>query len=245
MTRDDILKRIASRKWYHCIEVAPGIVTPGVDNDPRRLDLLQFPDDLTGKSVLDIGAYDGFFSFEAEKRGAARVLALDHNPPDLYGFNTAKEILGSRVEHRVGSVYDLSPKTVGEFDVVLFLGVIYHLRSPLLALERIHSVCREVMYVESHVCAGGVIKDGELITSPEIQALHESVPLAQFIPGSELNDDATNWWIPSRLCLEKWIRSHGFEPTLLAEWPSGIPGGRAAFRCVKAQAKLPRSVLNY
>lgn len=240
MTPDEIRELMRKKSWFHRIELAPGIVTPGVEDTPRKAELIQFPKDLSGKSVLDIGAYDGYFSFEAERRNASRVLAFDHLDPELSGFSTAKKILNSRVEHRMGSVYDLSPELVGRFDIVLFLGVIYHLRSPLLALQRVHSVCNEVMYLESQVTTGGFLLNGELFTSPDIQKLLASVPVAQFFPDAELNNDPTNWWAPSVLALEQLIRSHGFEPHLLAEWSS-----RAAFRCDKRSDPTPYWVANY
>ncbi|MBV9173688.1 MAG: DUF1698 domain-containing protein [Chloroflexi bacterium] len=240
MELDQIRGLMAERQWFHTIELAPGLFTPGAEDTPRKAQLIGLPEDLSGKSVLDIGAYDGYFSFEAERRGAARVLAFDHLAPDLSGFNTARRILGSSVEHLTGSVYDLSPELVGCFDVVLFLGVIYHLRSPMLALQRVHSVCNEVMYLESQVTTGGFVVDGGLLSSPEIEDLLKRVPVAQFFPGAELNNDPTNWWAPSVLCLEQLIRVHGFEPHLVAEWSS-----RAAFQCVKSDAPAPYWVVNY
>jgi len=118
--------------------------------------------------VLDVGAYDSFFSFEAERRTPPSLLAYDHLRPEHTGFATAKKLLNSNVEHRFGSVYDLSPAEVGEFDIVLFLGVNYHPRHPLLAVQRLRSVCRDEMYLESHVTQGGFEVDGKLHTSPEI-----------------------------------------------------------------------------
>jgi tRNA (mo5U34)-methyltransferase len=224
MIKTELPDEVWSRKWFHRIELAPGVFTPGVDDTPRKSALIQFPADLRGKRVLDIGAYDGYFSFEAERRGASYVLAYDHLPPNQSGFSLAHRLLQSSVEHRLGSVYDLNPETVGTFDVVLFLGVIYHLRSPLLALERIHSVCNEVMYLESQI-------------SPPIAG---APYVAQFFPGDQLNADPTNWWAPTRTCLEAWITSHGFGAEFLAEWHS-----RAAFRCRKREAVLPWFVTDY
>jgi tRNA (mo5U34)-methyltransferase len=221
-----IAEAVWKHQWFHRIELAPGIFTPGVEDTPRKAELIEFPSDLKGKTVLDIGAYDGYFSFEAEKRGASYVLAYDHLPPDQSGFNLAREALNSKVEHRVGSVYDLSPQSVGSFDIVLFLGVIYHLRSPLLALQRIHSVCKETMYLESHI-------------SPDLPGTPND-PVARFFPSNELNADPTNWWSPTRSCLEAWITSHGFEAAFIAEWSS-----RAAYRCRKAQTDLPWYVTDY
>ncbi len=223
---DSLLEEIGKQKWFHRIEIVPGVFTPGTEDTPRKAKLLKLPADLTGKRVLDVGAYDGFFSFEAERRGASHVLAYDHLRPEFTGFATAKRLLNSKVEHRFGSVYDLSPAKVGEFDLVLFLGVIYHLRHPLLALERLRSVCRGEMYLESHVT--------QLQTSPELKELLRNVPVAVFHPGAELNNDPTNWWSPTPFCLEQMIRSHGFEPTVIAEWDS-----RIAFRCEKTHDPLP------
>jgi tRNA (mo5U34)-methyltransferase len=136
MDKETVFKKIAEVPfWWHYIEVGYGIVTPGHQNPPDHpsgpknyLYHLQLPEDLSGKSVLDIGAWDGFFSFEVEKRGAARVLAIDNFYRDKLehtgsqGFEVAKEILKSNVEFRKASVYDLSPEKFGMFDIVLFLG---------------------------------------------------------------------------------------------------------------------------
>jgi tRNA (mo5U34)-methyltransferase len=240
VTPKEIQDLVASRSWFHTIEVAPGVFTPGHEDTPRKAELIGLPKDLSGKSVLDIGAYDGYFSFEAERRHASRVLAFDHLDPDLSGFSTAKRILGSNVEHMLGSVYNLTPELVGHFDIVLFLGVIYHLRSPLLALQRVHSVCNEMMFLESQVTADGFLLDGKLVTSPEIKKLLKSVPIAQYFPGSELNNDPTNWWAPSALCLEQLIQAHGFKPRLVAEWNS-----RAAFQCLKGNDPAPYWLTKY
>ena len=105
----------------------------------RRLQLLGIPDDLSGKTVLDIGAWDGFFSFEFERRGAKRVLAIDTYAWDHGGlecFLLAHEHFKSKVEHQRLDVHDLSPQEVGTFDLVFCAGVLYHMRHPLLALER-------------------------------------------------------------------------------------------------------------
>ncbi|MDD5109293.1 MAG: class I SAM-dependent methyltransferase [Candidatus Omnitrophica bacterium] len=196
--------------WWHHIELGYGIVTPGhqggIGNSSasqrilRRLDL---PADFSGKSVLDIGAFDGYFSFEAEKRGAARVLAVDnfyrlekegkHLDSREMGFKTAKEILASNVEYKVMDVLDLSPAAVGEFDIVLFLGVFYHLKHPLLALERIASITKGMMICESH-----------------FENKYKGSPVATFYEKDNENNDPTNWWGANQECMEAMIRSVGF-----------------------------------
>ena len=161
MSSADLQSRVAAIRWYHTIDLGAGIVTQGVDDSPVRLARAQLPPSLHGLTVLDIGAWDGFFSFECERRGAARVVAADHfswNGPGWgtkAGFALAREALGSRVEDIDIDVMELSPERVGTFDVVLFLGVLYHLRHPFLALERVASVTRDLLILETVVDLAG------------------------------------------------------------------------------------------
>ena len=141
--------------WFHQIELPDGSVTPGVDNSREKLNRLKLPD-LRGKTFLDVGAWDGFFSFEAEKRGAIRVMATDsfvwdgHVPGySKAGFNHARERLGSRVEDMHVDPFDLSPEKVGIWDVVLLAGVIYHVRHPWLLLNKVASVTRHSLIIET------------------------------------------------------------------------------------------------
>src|SRR5262245_51325353 len=145
LTPKSLEEQVAALNWWHKIDLGHGIVTPGPDPTPARLPELQIPHDLTGLSVLDIGAWDGFFSFEAERRGARRVLATDSFCWGQGGWGTkaafelARRALGSRVEDLDIDPLDLSPDRLGTFDLVLFIGVLYHMRHPLLALERVFS----------------------------------------------------------------------------------------------------------
>jgi tRNA (mo5U34)-methyltransferase len=234
MTNQEILGRINSIDWYHAIEVAPGITTPGRYNPKPLLQQMGFPEDLTGKTVLDIGTYDGFFAFEAERRGAARVVAMDRHPASHLGFATAHELLNSKVEYAVGSVYDISPQTHGTFDVVLFFGVLYHLRHPLLALDRIHSVCREYMLVESQVLDEAFIHQGKTIPLKEIHPLLSGSPIMQFFPSNELNNDWSNWWAPNVECLRTMLDTSGFRATIISRL-----GDRAAFQALRVEFVPP------
>ena len=152
-----------------------------------------------GLTVLDIGAWDGFFSFEAERRGAARVVAADyfswHGPGwgSKAGFELARQALGSKVEDVDIDVMDLTPERIGQFDVVFFLGVLYHLRHPLLALERIASVTRQRLFLETVVDMVGIAR-----------------PAMAFYRGRELNNDPTNWWAPNVPALHAMLRDVGF-----------------------------------
>jgi len=196
---DEVRRRIAGHRfWWHQIDVGDGIVTPGQDNSQLKLSVLELPADLTGKTVLDMGAWDGFFSFEAERRGASRVVATDHfvwNDPEAgdCGFEIAHWALGSRVEKRRLRVEDLSPETVGTFDVVLFLGVLYHAQDPMRYLRIVRSVCRGMAVVETHV-------DG----------LDYPRPMMVFYPGATLSNDPTNFWGPNRLAVEAMLVEVGF-----------------------------------
>jgi tRNA (mo5U34)-methyltransferase len=226
--QDWIVKRIHAIDWYHIIEVAPGIVTPGRYNPMPLLNTMGFPVDLRGKTVLDIGAYDGFFTFEAEKRGAKRVVALDRHPPTHKGFALARELLGSKAEYVEGSVYDLSPEVHGTFDVVLFLGVLYHLRHPLLALEKIHAACQETLLLESHVLDPHFLYLGREMSLETLNPLLKDAPLMQFYPTDELHHDWSNWWAPTIECLRLMIESSGFRVELCSHWAD-----RAAFRAFR------------
>ena len=186
--------------WFHRIDLGDGIVTPGKYDTQATLATLALPESLAGRTVLDVGAWDGFYSFEAERRGAARVLATDHycwSGPGWgtkQGFELARRALGSGVADLEVDVLDLSPESVGgTFDVVLFLGVLYHMRHPLLALERVASVTGDLLVLETHV-----------------ERLPLRRPVAAFYPGRELNDDATNWWGPNLAGVRAMLAAVGF-----------------------------------
>jgi tRNA (mo5U34)-methyltransferase len=197
--------------WYHRIEVAPGVVTPGVNDSQMILDALQLPDRLDGIRVLDIGARDGFFSFECERRGAAEVVAIDYLTPEETGFPIARELVGSQVELRQVNVYDLTPGEFGTFDLVLFLGVLYHLRDPMLALDRIADVSTEKLILETQAIDDAVlVAPGEFKRLADISPELESIPLMQFYPGDSLNNDPTNVWAPNQACLRAMLGESGF-----------------------------------
>jgi tRNA (mo5U34)-methyltransferase len=199
MDARELRSQVASLRWYHTIDLGGGVVTPGADETPLRLARLDLPASLAGKTVLDVGAWDGFFSFEAERRGAARVVATDSYSwrgegwGTKAGFELARRALGSRVEDIDVDVMDLTPERAGVFDVVLLLGVLYHLRHPLLALERLAAVTRELLVLETVVDMVGV-----------------SRPAMAFYPGRELNRDPTNWWGPNPAAVRGMLETVGF-----------------------------------
>lgn len=197
-TDDELRREIGKYDWYHSIELRPGIITPGVAGERNVLSVLGLPEDLSGLSVLDVGCWDGFFSFECERRGAARVVATDvWEAMGRDAFDFARAELGSRAEPLEASVYDLPEKLGGErFGLVLFLGVLYHLRHPLLAVEKI-----------SEVTAPG----GRVIVETVVDAASlMDRPLMAFYPGDEMNSDPTNWWAPNIPAVGAMLETSGF-----------------------------------
>jgi tRNA (mo5U34)-methyltransferase len=194
-------------RWWHEIELAPGIVTPGDDSNRMKLpilDRLGLPRSMTNMRALDIGCSDGYFSFEMERRGA-NVTAMDFVPENYTGFSTARTILGSEAEYVMENVYNLSPEKHGLFDVVLFMGVLYHLRKPLAALDAIRSVMRPggllfvgTMMIDEYF----MLSDGSITRLADVNPLLSDVPLWQAYPGDTLNGDYTNCFAPNRRALE-------------------------------------------
>ena len=194
-------QRIHELPWFHEMDLGNGLLTPGL----TPLDALQtaadvyFKDGLDGRSFLDVGCWDGFNSFEAKRRGASRVLATDQFAwsDKCWGkraaFDLANEALGLDVEVREIDLDGLSVDSVGTFDVVLFAGVLYHLRNPLLVLEQMATLCDETLILETH-----------------LDALESPVPAMVFYPTTELGNDPTNWWGPNPACVIAMLRDVGF-----------------------------------
>jgi tRNA (mo5U34)-methyltransferase len=211
MTAADISEELASfPHWYHRIEVAPGVVTPGINDSPAALRALGLPNDLSGRRVLDIGTRDGFFAFECERRGAT-VVAVDAAPLEHTGFAMAARMLGSKVRYDQRSIWDLSRERDGEFDVVLCLGLLYHLRDPLAALDLLRSLCTGELYLETAVLnPAGARALNDIGAWGATMAEFETTPLMQFLPGSVANNDLTNFWLPNRACLKAMLEESNF-----------------------------------
>jgi tRNA (mo5U34)-methyltransferase len=234
---DDLERAVASTAlWYHTIDLAPGVTTPG------RFDLrpvtakLPWPD-LTGKRCLDIGTYDGFFAFEMERRGASEVVATDiasHEdwdwPPSQAaagpgrlaesagakggGFAVAADALGSSVTKREINVYDLSPDSVGTFDFVFCGSLLLHLRDPFRALAAIRSVCRDLFLSNEQI-------------DPVLTVLRPRTPLAR-INGIRV----AQWQVPNLAGFRQMIRAAGFEVVAKTR-PFSVPFGPAHPRARK------------
>jgi tRNA (mo5U34)-methyltransferase len=191
MLMDDFLKK----GFYHSIPLPDGRVLEGIlplDTLNERVSEFPIPARLDGKRVLDIGTWDGFFAFEMERRGAT-VSAIDST--EVENFYVARELLGSHVDYRVQDVCDLNRPVNGTFDIVFFMGVLYHLKHPLLALERVCEVTKELAIVESFVTNEGITGD---------------IPTLQFYETNELLGQIDNWCGPNVQCLLAFCRTAGF-----------------------------------
>jgi tRNA (mo5U34)-methyltransferase len=233
----DLRARAAELRWFHSIDLGHGVVTAGDAEPPIPTDKLP---PFAGKSVLDIGAWDGYYSFLAERQGAARVVALDHYAwgvdfaargaywqacieqgrlpdqsldttefwqPDLPGrrsFEFAAEALGSKVEPVLGDFMTANLDDLGQFDVVLCLGVLYHMKEPLTLLERVRATTRQVAVIETEAIH---IED------------HDDDSLLRFHAGGDLHIDFGNWFVPTIGALHAMCRAAGFRTVQTAIGP--------------------------
>ncbi|MDX6409829.1 MAG: tRNA (mo5U34)-methyltransferase [Gaiellaceae bacterium] len=203
--------------WYHTIELPGGVVTPGRWDTRASAAKLPIPSALAGARCLDIGTWDGFWAFEMERRGADEVVAIDlqdmsqwdwpGNAPakvkaewvagadDFPGYRVAHEALGSRVERREMSVYDLDPAAIGLFDFIFMGSLLPHLRDPVRALGAVRSV----------------MKDGGTFLSADVFSISMTL-LHPFRPAANLHGDRNPaWWTPNIQCRKRWVKSAGFE----------------------------------
>ena len=200
-SRAAVAERISRFSWVHSIDLGQGLVTPGQWGPPSPIIVQAFDSiDFRDKKVLDIGCWDGLWSFEAERRGAREVHATDFpsQRPDRGSptLLTAREILGSAVRYSPDlSVYDAPARfPERDFDIVIFAGVYYHLKNPLLALTRLRQVLK----------TGGVI----VVEGDVIEDLRRSY--ATFWYADWWGEDRSNWWIPTIRCLREWMECSFF-----------------------------------
>jgi tRNA (mo5U34)-methyltransferase len=210
----ELRDQVEGRQWYHTLELAPGVLTPGWF-DLRALADEVLPASLAGKRCLDIGTFDGFWAFEMERRGAGEVLAIDILDPRRWdwpagsseemlaalsqrkregeGFEVAKRALGSSVERRELSIYDLDPGEVGQFDLIFLGSLLLHLRDPVQGLVAARSVCRGTLIV---VDAIDLAKTRRFPRQPV--AVLDAVGRPW-------------WWKPNLAALRRMLEAAGFE----------------------------------
>ncbi len=218
----DLEKRIEDiGSWYHAIDLGDGIRTPGAFDMAPFLGEYDFPESMEGMRVLDVGASNGFFSFEFHRRGAAEVVAIDlptwgaHDWTPRYrasyeakaaeerdkidratmraGFELCREALGcDRVTKKEMAIYDMSPETLGEFDLVFCGSMLMHVRDPVLGVQSMRSVCKD---------------DGKLIITASCSFEDSAEPIARFAG----EWDQCNWWQMNPACLDRILLCSDFE----------------------------------
>jgi tRNA (mo5U34)-methyltransferase len=214
---NSIRARVEAQPWYHTIEVAPNLWTPGHFDHRSTMHRVPLPASLAGLRCLDVGTHDGLWAFEMERRGAAEVVAIDLDDPERRdwpsgvraagpallhewgwgpgdAFRVAADALGSKVERRNLSVYDASPESIGTFDLVFVGSLLLHLRDPIRALEAVRSVCQRTLVMAEAI-------------DPRIEFKAGSTPAAR-IDGVGMDQQ---WWTANRAGLARMAMSAGFE----------------------------------
>ena len=223
----DAVDMISKASWYHSFEVLPGIMTPGkhvTDAAAVFNEMFNLSSNLEGMRALDIGALDGPYTFELERRGA-EVVAVDIKNPDRTGFNTAKTVRGSKAQYIQGNVYELSRLISGKFDIIVFFGVWYHLKHPLIAFNEISKLLSAdgLLLLEGECLRnyaefpGGM--DGENPSDLVRVMAESSLPITLFY-SDRYKGDKTNWFVPNLACIREWLHSSGFELTSHEFWDS-------------------------
>lgn len=218
LAQDEIRSRAAELgEWFQNLDLegvatAPNHFLHDYPNVKWRRFRHAVPEDLSGKTVLDIGCNAGFYSFEMKRRGAARVVGIDSDDRYLAQARFAAEVKGADIEFRKLSVYDVA-ELREMFDVVLFMGVLYHLRHPLLALDLIHEHVAQDLLVYQSMQRGSaevepVAADYEFFDSAHFG--RPGYPKLHFIE-HQYARDWTNWWAPNAACSAAMLRSAGFE----------------------------------
>ena len=257
---DGLQARVAAQPfWFHSIDLGHGVVTKGIKS-PETLraetEALQLPD-LKGRSVLDIGAWDGYYTFEAERRGARRVVSLDHfvwqidragtggEWPGRRPYELAHATLGSRAEPVAADYMTVDWQSIGApFDVVFYMDVLYHMEDPLAALKRVRQATAGVAVIETAAVDLPYVGDHAL---------------CEFYETTELNGDPTNWWAPNEKALVGMCRAAGFtrvEVKSIAPsrtWPEKTPAQKvreAAGRLLRSaglrrEVEPPPQVIHY
>ncbi len=238
MTREEILLELKRLEpWFHRIDLGGGLYTKTesvmgepVDHPFGPWQTIQklLPRDLSDKTLLDVGCNAGFYAFEAKRRGAKRVLGVDGQRQHVRQGLFVRKVLGLPVEFRRLNVYELSPRTVGEFDITLALGLLYHLKHPLLALENLYQVTKELLIIET------AIMPPERTPASFVHPLGEKQmllhPLAFVENPTGAKEQVFNWYLPGLEALQAMLRSTGFDEVKVVE----AKNERAIVVCRKA-----------
>jgi len=204
------LPTLGPSDWWHSFTFSDGTTVRGRKSPETmraEFDAFLGPIDFAGQTVIDIGAWNGGFSFEAKRRGAKRVLATDWFvwypiPWPLEKLFYVRRDFGLDVEVRMIDIQDISAESVGKFNIVFFFGVFYHLREPISIIDRLADIADPWLILETYL---------DLQDVP--------YPAMRFFPGTELDKDATNWWGPNRACVEELLKTAGFSEVRFTAHP--------------------------
>jgi tRNA (mo5U34)-methyltransferase len=249
MTRDEILSGLKLHEpWFHRIDLGHGMFTKTesvmgepVDHPRQSWEVIRqcLPDDLSSKSVLDVGCNGGFYCVELKRRGARRVLGVDGQRQHVRQALFVRKVLGLDLEFRRFSVYDLNPETVGRFDITLALGLVYHLKHLVFALERLYDVTNELLIVETAIIPPEQTPESFVQPLGEIrQTLH---PIFYAENPADSKEQVFNWFLPSPVALQALLKNTGFEEVEIFS----VVRDRAVLVCRKGALRAQPSVADH
>jgi tRNA (mo5U34)-methyltransferase len=225
MTREEILaERKRLEPWFHRIDLGGGLFTKTesvmgepIDHPQGPWQTIQklLPSDLSNKTVLDVGCNAGFYAFEARRRGAKRVLGVDGQRQHVRQGLFVRKVLGLDVEFRRLNVYELNPRAIGQFDITLALGLLYHLKHPILALENLYQITRELLIIETAIMPPERTPDSFSHPLGEKQMLLHSLAFVE--NPSDAKEQVFNWFLPGLESLQALLRTTGFRAVEVVE----------------------------
>jgi tRNA (mo5U34)-methyltransferase len=219
MTPEEIQARVERLgPWFHCIDLGGGLQTKTVSAIGEPVEHPRptwekvracLPEELAGRSVLDVGCNAGFYAVELKRRGAGRVLGVDSQRNLIRQAGFVRDVLGLDIEYRRASVYDLDPRELGQFDVTLALGLVYHCKHLVLALERLFAVTRDLLILETAIYPP---ERSPGTFTYEVGGLRPLLhPLAYVENETEAKEAIYNWFLPSIEALRALLKNIGFD----------------------------------
>ena len=250
MTPDELRARIDKLgPWFHYIELGHGVVTKKasavgepVDHPRQTWEKVRaaIPEDLSDKTLLDVGCNAGFYSIEASRRGAARVLGIDSQRNLIRQAVFVRDVLGLDIEYRRLTVYDLDPRELGQFDITLALGLVYHCKHLVLALERLFAITRELLILETAIYPRNAAPRSSTYRVGELTSrLH---PIAYVENPRDAKEAIYNWFLPSVEALRALAKNVGFDEV---ETLPASDGDRVILACRKREPYPDSRAITY